>query len=134
MGSGNDPISLGITFGAAKNIHLEALYSIRRSINSVIESAGTTGNPVNYDVIFALVESAISLIPDVDQGNKCRAMLYKWQKEECEKLAKERKHSTPTSEDLIDSKRQAAFATMQLVQVIFDDDIGIRKLHTVGVA
>lgn len=134
MGSGNDPVSLGITFGAAKNIHLDALYSVRRSINSVIESAGTTGNPINYDVIFALVESAISLIPDTDQGGKCRKKLYEWQKNECERLAKEREHATPTSEDIIDSKRQAAFATMQIVQEIFDDDIGIRKLHTVGVA
>lgn len=134
MGSGNEPVSLGITFGAAKNIHLDALYSVRRSINSVIESAGTTGNPINYEVIFALVENAISLIPDVEQGNKCRKQLYEWQKQECDRLAKERKHSTPTSEDIIDAKRQAAFATLQLVQCIFDDDIGIRKLHTVGVA
>lgn len=134
MGSGNDPITLGITFGAAKNIHLEALYSVRRSINSVIEAAGTTGNPINYEVIFALVESAISLIPDAEQGNKCRRKLYKWQEEVCKELATERRHTTPTSEDITEAKRQAAFATLQLVQEIFDDDIGIRKLHTVGVA
>lgn len=134
MGTGTQPVSLGITFGAAKNIHLEALYNVRNSVNSVILTAASSGNPINYDVIFALVEHAISLIPDTEQGNKCRKKLYIWQKEECENLTKERKHEAPTSEDIEDSKRQAAFATLQLVQEIFDDDIGIRKLHTVGVA
>ena len=93
MGTGSQPVSLEITFGAAKNIHLEALYNVRNSINSVILTAASSGNSINYDVIFALVEHAISLIPDTDQGNKCRKKLYIWQREECETLAKERKHS-----------------------------------------
>lgn len=127
-------VDIGIPYGEAKGIHLNALYDIRRRISAVTENAGITGTNINYDVIYALVEQAISLIPDVDQGNRCRELLYKKEREERKHLQMERKHEIPTSEDINDAKRQASMVALQLVQVIFDDDIGIRKRHTVGVA
>ena len=134
MGSNNDPVNIGITFGEAKNIHIESYYDIRRRIASVIESAGMTGTNVNYDVIYALVELAISSIPDIDQGNRCRQKMEEWEEQEIQKLAAKREDGRPTTDDIQAAKRSATMATLNLVQVIYDDDIGIRTLHTIGTA
>lgn len=127
-------IDIGIPFGEAKGIHLNALYDIRRRIAAIIENAGVTGSPVNYDAIYAEVELAISLIPDIDQGNKCRMKFREWELKELSEIAKANNHSMPTTDDRNAAKRAASMATLQLVQVIFDDDIGIRKRLSVGVA
>lgn len=132
MGSNKDPINIGISFGEAKNIHLEAYYDIRRRIASVIESAGMTGTQVNYDVVYALVELAISSIPDTEQGNKCRQLMEKWEREVTDRLASRNDDGRPTADDIQAAKRSATMATLNLVQVIYDDDIGIRTLHTIG--
>lgn len=134
MGNGKDPVNIGVPYGEAKNIHLEAYYDIRRRIASVIESAGMTGSTVNYDVIYALVELAISSIPDTDQGNRCRQKLEEWEESEIKRLAEKRDDHKPTIDDIQAAKRSATMATLNLVQVIYDDDIGIRTLHTIGTA
>lgn len=135
MGSGNDPISLGVTYGEAKSVHLESLYDIRRRIAAVIENAGITHNKLDYNAIKMLVELAITLIPDIQQGEKCRTLMQ----QKYEDVLNEISAESGTEVRYLDADvklqalGEAAILTLQLVQVIFDDDIGIRTQHTVGV-
>lgn len=129
-----EPVNIGIPFSEAKNIHLEGLYKIQSDISSVITYAGTSGTKVNYDAVKALVELAISSIPDVEQGNNCRELLEKKEEERKMEIAKKRNHSTPTTDDEQEAIREASLAVFNLIHVIYDDDIGIRKRHTIGVA
>lgn len=134
MGSNTDPIPIGIPLSEAKNIHLEGLYNIQNKIAAIIEFGGTTGQRVNYDAIKALVELAISTIPDIDQGNKCRELMEKKEQESLKLIAQKRNHNTPTTDDEQDAIRESAFAMFNLIHVIYDDDIGIRKQYMIGVA
>lgn len=134
MGTANDPVNIGITLGEAKSIHLQSYYDIRNKIATIIENAGTSGNSVNYDAIYALVELAISSIPNVKQGNKCRDKMEEWEEQEIRRLAAKRDDGNPTADDIQAAKRSAVMATLNVVQVIYDDDIGIRTLHTIGTA
>lgn len=127
-------VNIGIPFGEARNIHIEALYDIRRRIASVIESAGMTHTTVDYDVVQSLVEAAISLLPDIKQSNQCRQLMVKYEAEETARIAAEKEHSMPTVEDKQAAKRSASFAVMNVIQVIMDEDIGIRRRFTIGVA
>lgn len=134
MGSGNDPINTGIPFGNAVPIHLEGLYKIQNDIGNVIVFGGTTGNRVNYDAIKALVELSISSIPDSEQSAALREMMEKKEEEAKQAIAAKNNHATPTSDDEQEAMRQAAFAVFNLVHVIYDDDMGIRKRLTIGFA
>lgn len=129
----DEGINIGVPFGEARNIHIEALYDVRRRISSVIESAGMTHTMVDYDIIRALVNSAISLIPDTEQANKCRDLLNRYEREETERIAAENHHPNPTANDRQQAKQEAAFATLNVIQIIYDKDIGIRRRFTVGV-
>lgn len=132
--AGMEGIDIGIPYGEAKGIHLNSLYDIRRRIAAIIENAGVTNSAINYQAIEAEVDLAISLIPDIEQGNKCRRKYKEWEEQELEEIMKIHKREMPTTDDRNDAKRAASMAVLQLVQVIFDDDIGIRKRHTVGLA
>jgi len=130
----SNQMDAGIPFGEAKSIHLNALYDIRRKIAAIIENAGVTNSPINYDAISAEVELAVSLIPSIDQGNDCLTKMEEWETAELKRLMKIRGHTTATVDDRNDAKRAASMATLRLVQVIFDEDIGIRVRHSIGVA
>lgn len=130
----DEGVNIGVPFGEARNIHIEALYDIRKRIASVIESAGMTHSTVDYDVVQSLVEAAISLLPDIEQANKCRELMARYELEETAQIAAENKHEIPTTDDKQQAKRQAAYATLNVIQVIYDKDIGIRRRFTVGTA
>lgn len=132
MGSGSEPINIGTTIGEAKTVHLESLYDIRRRIAAVIENSGITHTALDTNAIKMLVELAISLIPDIDQGEKCRALM----KNKYDDIVREMSDNGSnglTADDYRQATGEAAMLTLQMIQVIFDDDIGIRTRHTVGV-
>lgn len=133
MGSGDDPISLGVTFSESKQIHINSFYDIRTKIATVIESAALNGRSVDYESVISLVELAISLIPSMEQGNKCLELLDKKYKEALNELAAEH-GGKPTAADIMQAKKRAAMITLRAVQMIFDTDLGIRIQHSVGVA
>lgn len=130
----NEGVNIGVPFGEARDIHIEALYDIRKRISSVIESAGMTHTTVDYDVIQSLVDAAISLLPDITQANKCRELMERYEGEELERITAKNNHAIPTVDDRQQAKRKAAFATLNVIQVIYDNDVGIRRRFTVGVA
>lgn len=134
MGSGKDPINTGIPFGNALPIHLEGLYKIQGDIGNIIVFGGTTGTKVNYDAIKALVELSISSIPDNEQATALRQMMETKEQEAKVEIARRNNHSTPTSDDEQEAMRQASFAIFNLVHVIYDDDMGIRKRMSIGFA
>lgn len=133
MGSGDDPISLGVTFSESKQIHINSFYDIRTKIATIIENAALNGRSVDYESVLSLVELAISMIPNADQGNKCRALLERKFNEAVSVLT-ENHTKKATAADIMQAKKEAAMITLQAVQIIFDDDLGIRIQHAVGVA
>lgn len=133
MGSGDDPISLGVTFSESKQIHINSFYDIRTKIATIIENAALNGRSVDYESVLSLVELAISMIPNADQGNKCRALIEKKYTEAISVLTNNNSKKA-TAAEIMQAKKEAAMVTLQAVQIIFDDDLGIRIQHAVGVA
>lgn len=133
MGSGDDPISLGVTFSESKQIHINSFYDIRTKIATIIETAALNGRSVDFDSVQSLVELAISLIPSMEQGNKCLELLDRKYNQALKELAAEH-GGKPTAGDVMQAKKQASMVTLRAVQIIFDNDLGIRIQHSVGVA
>ena len=133
MGSGDDPISLGVTFSESKQIHINSFYDIRTKIATIIENAALNGRSIDYESILSLVELAISMIPNADQGNKCRELLDKKYNESVAVLTDNNSRKA-TAAEIMQAKKEAAMVTLQAVQIIFDNDLGIRIQHSVGVA
>ena len=133
MGSGDDPISLGVTFSESKQIHINSFYDIRLKIATIIENAALNGRSVDYESVLSLVELAISMIPDAEQGNKCRELIERKYNQAIAVLT-DNNSRKPSAADVMQAKKEAAMTTLQAVQVIFDYDLGIRIQHSVGVA
>lgn len=133
MGSGDDPISLGVTFSESKQIHINSFYDIRTKIATIIENAALNGRSVDYESILSLVELAISMIPNADQGNRCRELIERKYTQAIAVLT-DNNTRKPSAADVMQAKKEAAMTTLQAVQIIFDNDLGIRIQHAVGVA
>lgn len=133
MGSGDDPISLGVTFSESKQIHINSFYDIRTKIATIIENAALNGRSVDYESILSLVELAISMIPNADQGNRCRELIERKYTQAIAVLT-DNNSRKPSAADVMQAKKEAAMTTLQAVQIIFDNDLGIRIQHAVGVA
>lgn len=133
MGSGDDPISLGVTFSESKQIHINSFYDIRAKIATIIENAALNGRSVDYESILSLVELAISMIPNADQGNRCRELIERKYTQAIAVLT-DNNSRKPSAADVMQAKKEAAMTTLQAVQIIFDNDLGIRIQHAVGVA
>lgn len=133
MGSGDDPISLGVTFSESKQIHINSFYDIRTKIATIIENAALNGRSVDYESILSLVELAISMIPNADQGNRCRELIERKYTQAIAVLT-DNNSKKPSAADVMQAKKEAAMTTLQAVQIIFDNDLGIRIQHAVGVA
>ena len=133
MGSGDDPISLGVTFSESKQIHINSFYDIRLKIATIIENAALNGRSVDYESVLSLVELAISMIPNAEQVNKCRELIEKKYNQAIAVLT-DNNSRKPSAAEVMQAKKEAAMTTLQAVQVIFDYDLGIRIQHSVGVA
>ena len=131
----NQPTNTGIPYGEPQAAFVATLFDIYGKIGDVIKQASMANTTVNYESISALVHLAIALIPDVEQGNKCREMLDVYEDREIEHL-KTKKGSSyiPTAKEINNAKCSASMAVMEMVITIFDDDLGIRKRFTVGLA
>ena len=130
----SETANTGIPFSKAIPIHTEGLYKIQSDIANIIVFGSTTGEKVNYDGIKALVELAISSIPDSEQSSALREMMEKKEQEAKQEIANKNHHSTPTADDEQQAMRESAFAIFNLVHVVYDDDMAIRKRMTIGVA
>lgn len=128
------PTNTGIPYGEPQAAFVATLFDIYGKIGDVIKQAAMANTSVNYESISALVNLAIALIPDVEQGNKCREMLDVYEDREIEHLKNKKGTDSyiPTAKEINTAKCSASMAVMEMVITIFDDDLGIRKRFTVG--